>query len=223
MLSKKNNIFCDFAKAILLSYFSEKETITISGVVNTSIDEGLCMYKPDYIISFLSPWVIPKTLLNSAKIAAINFHPGSPDYPGTGCYNFAIYEKAIKYGITCHHMNEKVDTGDIIKVRYFDMAPNESVESLKLKSMNHMLLCFTEIIEMIYNNQDLPASQEKWKRKAFTRKQLDELCQIDLKNDDENEINLKIRATYYPGAKGPYVRINNNNFILQADGREPII
>ncbi len=66
-----------------------------------------------YIISFVSPWIIPENLLNSAQKAAINFHPGPPDYPGTGCYNFALYEGTKKYGVTAHHMEKKVDTGNI--------------------------------------------------------------------------------------------------------------
>jgi methionyl-tRNA formyltransferase len=161
-------------------------------------------------------------MLGSAKIAAINFHPGSPDYPGTGCYNFALFEKAARYGITCHHMKEKVDTGDIIAVSYFDIAPNENVETLKLKSMNHMLMCFSDIIQMIYNKQELPVLAEKWRRKPFTRKQLDRLCRVDpLESGEENE--LRIKATFYPGADGPYVQINDRKFVLQAEERKPIV
>ena len=30
---------------------------------------------------------------------AINFHPAPPKYPGSGCYNFAIYNKDKKIGM----------------------------------------------------------------------------------------------------------------------------
>ncbi len=160
----------------------------------------------------------------SAKTAAINFHPGSPDYPGTGCYNFAIYEKAVRYGVTCHHMEEGIDSGDIIKTSYFTIAPNESVESLKLKSMNHLLMCFSEIIEIIYNNQELPRSDEKWSRKkALTRKQLDELSIMDLTSMDKEEAALRIRATYYPGFDAPYAEIGGNKFVYSGEKRKPIV
>lgn len=224
MLSKCDNTFCDFAEAILLSYFAKAEVVSIRGCTGDTINiEELIRCKPDYLISFVSPWIVPKELINSVEIAAINFHPGSPDYPGTGCYNFALYEKAARYGITCHHMKAKVDTGDIIKVRYFDIAPNESVESLKLKSMNHMLLCFSEVIEDIYHNRGLPVSGEKWKREPFTRKQLNELCRIEPTTDTKEEINLRIRSTYYPGAGGAYIEIDGNTFNLVADDRKPIV
>ena len=43
----------------------------------------------DFIISYLSPFILPKALLERAGRAAINFHPGPPEYPGIGCTNFA--------------------------------------------------------------------------------------------------------------------------------------
>src|SRR5687768_15282057 len=73
-------------------------------------------WQGDYVISFLSRWVVPAYLLERAKKAAINFHPASPDYPGIGCNNFALYDNATEYGATCHHMAPKVDTGGIIAV-----------------------------------------------------------------------------------------------------------
>src|SRR5438309_8661335 len=57
----------------------------------------------DYIVSYLSRWIIPETVLRRARIAAINFHPASPDYPGIGCNNFALYDGAGAYGVTSHH------------------------------------------------------------------------------------------------------------------------
>ena len=62
-----------------------------------------------------------------SKTAAINFHPASPEYPGTGCNNFALYENAGEYGVTCHYMAPKADTGKIIKVKRFPVFANDDV------------------------------------------------------------------------------------------------
>ena len=72
----------------------------------------------DFILSYLNPLVLPNILIERAKIAAINFHPGSPAYPGSGCYNFALYNQAEQYGVTCHHLVKRVDSGDIISQKY---------------------------------------------------------------------------------------------------------
>ena len=91
------------------------------------LPEEIRCWEGDYIISYLSRWVVPEDLLKRAKKAAINFHPASPEYPGIGCNNFALYENAKEYGVTCHHMASKVDTGKIIAVKRFPVYPEDDV------------------------------------------------------------------------------------------------
>src|SRR5438309_8525630 len=52
------------------------------------------------VLSFVSPWIVPRALLSRARVA-LNFHPGPVEYPGIGCYNFALYEGATTYGAVC--------------------------------------------------------------------------------------------------------------------------
>ena len=60
-------------------------------------------------------------LLKKVNKAAINFHPGPPEYRGTGCVNYALYENSKFYGCTAHLINEKVDNGKIIDVKKFNI------------------------------------------------------------------------------------------------------
>lgn len=223
MFSKKQNIFCDYAEAILKSSFCENEVVSVRGNVGDKLNEEYGYYYPEYVISFVSPWIIPSSILSSAQKAAINFHPGSPEYPGTGCYNFALYENAKQYGVTVHHMKEKVDTGNIIMTSYFDVSPFESVETLKLKSMNHLLLCFEKILSYILFDNPLPMSDEIWKRKPFTRKQMYELFKIDYTKHDRAEIERRIRAATYPGMPGAFIEMCNHTFYLPCENRKPIV
>lgn len=223
MFSKKRNIFCDYAETILKSYFKNDEVVSIRGHVGDKMDDELHWYQPEYVISFISPWIIPKVILTSAKKAAINFHPGSPDYPGTGCYNFALYEGSKRYGVTVHNMKEKVDAGDIIMTSYFDISPNESVETLKLKSMNHLLYCFEKILSYILCDKPLPMSNETWTRKPFTRKEMYELFEIDPLTHDRIEIEKRIRAASYPASTGAFVTVSDHKFYFPYDDRKPIV
>lgn len=223
LFMKKDNLFCDYAEKLMCSYFTKMEYSSIRGG-GESLSDEVIWFCPDYIISFLSPWILPENLLMSAKKAAINFHPGSPEYPGIGCYNFALYERASIYGITCHYMKAKVDSGDIIMTSYFDVSPYETVETLKLKSMNHMLLCFDKILNYIRNDMELPSSSEKWKREPFTRKQLEALCYIAPDNIDEADVSLRIKAVDYPSAPhGAYTKIGDNIFYYPVESRKPIV
>lgn len=155
----------------------------------------------DYVISYISPWILPKEILESVKIAAINFHPGPPNYPGIGCTNFAIYHDEKEYGITVHHMAEKVDTGAIILVERFSIYPEDTVYSLTQRCYAHIYIAFTKIFEGILKEQPLPKSKEHWQRKPFTRNELNELCRINPGMDKE-EINRRVKATAFPGMPG---------------------
>ena len=73
--------------------------------------------KPDYLISYISDIIIPAKILKRTRIYNINFHPGPPNYPGIGCFNFAIYNEEKNYGCTVHLMEPSVDTGQIINVK----------------------------------------------------------------------------------------------------------
>ena len=150
----------------------------------------------DYIISYRSNWIVPDDLLKNANVAAINFHPGSPDYPGTGCVNFALYENSNEYGVTCHYMESKVDTGKIISVKTFPISSADTVATLTSKVYEIQLAQFFEIMGVILNGEQLPESEKQWQRTAFTRRELDELGRITPAMS-KNEISRRIRATSY--------------------------
>lgn len=220
----KTTMFCQYAIKILESYYSQQDILCIPSDGKESLEPLLQDYNYEYLISFLSPWIIKAALLEKATKAAINFHPGSPDYPGSGCYNFAIYEKSPIYGVTCHHMNPQVDTGDIIYTSYFDMAPKETVETIKLKSMNHLLYLFEKTINNIYTKDSLPKSDETWRKKPYTMKQFNAMRCVDPKHMSHEEIQLRIRAiNYHPDHEGVYVQVGNERLVHKFTSKLPIV
>ncbi len=167
-------------------------------------------WEGDYIVSYLSRWVAPADLLARARKAAINFHPASPEYPGIGCNNFALYEDAREYGATCHHMASKVDTGAIIAVKRFPVYPNDDVDSLLKRTYENQMALFFEIATLIADGRELPVSSEKWTRPPFTRKQFNELFVIKPDMSRE-EIARRIRAVSYKHWQ-PYMEIEGYRF-----------
>ena len=157
---------------------------------------GAYRWEGEILISYKSRWIVPKNVLDKAKELAINFHPASPHYPGIGCINFALYENAKEYGSTCHHMNPKVDTGDIIKVIRFPIYPSDNVETLLTRTYDHQLILFYEITSYLYLGKSLPKSNEEWSREPFTRKDFDKINSIGI-DMDKIEIKKRIRATQY--------------------------
>lgn len=214
-LRKKDNDYAQRAENFIREKFSN---ITIfSGSRKDKLPAEILNWQGDLMISFISSWIYPQALLSNASFATINFHPGSPEYPGTGCTNFAVYEGAKEYGITCHHMKAGVDSGDIIAVKRFLVKGDDTVYGITQHCYKLIEESFYEIMNSILQGQPLPVTNEQWKRKPFTRKQLDELCTITPDMSGE-EVERRIKATTY---KTPwaFTKIGNHFFKLQAENK----
>ncbi|MCQ9206950.1 MAG: hypothetical protein NG740_03620 [Omnitrophica bacterium] len=193
----------------LKTHFSE--TLVYLGNPGDNLPEKVFNEKCDILISYLSPWIIPRTILDISKFANINFHPGPPKYPGIGCFNFAIYNEEKTYGVTAHLMEEKVDTGNIIAVKRFSLPENDSVYKLCRRSYAHMLLLFYNVMDFILRNNVLPASREVWKRKPYLREELNMLCLVK-PGMPHREIEKRVKATTYPGMPGAYLKLSGHRF-----------
>jgi len=173
-------------------------------------------YKPDFLISYLSPWIIPKDLLNQTKKWNINFHPGPPNYPGIGCTNFAIYNEEKIFGVTAHIMEKEVDRGKIIGVKEFAILETDNIYSLTMRSYKYLLSLFFEVFDHIIKRKALPECNKKWVRKPYTRKELEELCRIT-PDMSEGEIGKRIKATQFPGMPGSYIELYGYRFEYNPD------
>ena len=202
LLLTKNDPWCAHAADVAHAVFGD-QLLWEKGAVGDVPPASFSLPKYQAVLSFLSPWIIPAELLVKSALS-LNFHPGSCDYPGIGCYNFALYENASQFGPVCHHMLPKVDSGTVVKEVLFPILPTDSVETLKLGTMVAMLALFHDIVGLIATGQSLPASPRQWTRPAFTRKQLNALCEITPAMS-EDEASRRIRATTYPGYPGPYL------------------
>ncbi len=216
-LGKKNDKHCDEAIEYLKSNFS-KVDVYFGKFHGEPFPKEAKKWQGDYIISYLSRWIVPSYLLNNAKIASFNFHPASPEYPGIGCNNFALYLEDDSYGVTCHHMVPAVDTGEIISVKRFSIHPDDSVASILKKTYDVQLILFYEIINTIINDKELPVSNERWTRKPYTRKEFNELMTITPDMDNE-ELRKRIRATSFNQWQ-PSIKIGKYSFFYDPNKQE---
>ena len=177
------------------------------------LPEAAYDWKGDYIISYFSRWIVPPKILRNAKLAAINFHPASPDYPGIGCNNFALYDGASEYGVTCHHMLASVDTGEIIKYKYFPLFAKENVDTILTRTHDYLLILFYEVISILAETGELPKCQKSWSREPYTRAQLNELSRLN-PNMSVDEFERRIRATSFNQWR-PQVNIHGHTFELK--------
>lgn len=172
-------------------------------------------WKGDVVISYLSRWILRESHLKNARLA-INFHPGPPEYPGYGCNNFAIYDDAREYGVTCHHMAPRVDTGRVIATRRFPVFPSDNAATLLFRSYDYQLILFYDVIGRIARKEPLPESAEHWTRPPFSRKELVALRKISL-DMDSAEVARRVRATVI-GPYKPELELHGHTFEYRAAG-----
>lgn len=209
LLLTKNTDWCVHAQNFLSTI--APETVVCAGNLGDPLPELASSWRGEYVVSFLSPWIIPAAILSNASKAAINFHPGPPEYPGIGCYNFALYDGVDRYGVTCHHMLAKVDTGSVIAASRFDLYPHDTVATLKDRSMNALLGLYYDICARIVRKEPLPTSEESWTRRPYTRSELNELGRITF-SMTEDEIRRRYRAMNFPPYPGLYLELAGITF-----------
>ena len=187
-------------------------TLTIYGKRGEQFPQEAWDWRGDIIISYLSQWIIPDKVLKNAAIMAINFHPGPPEYPGIGCTNFAVYDGVSEYGVTCHHMLAKVDTGKIISVKRFPVYKTDTVFSITQRCYALIVNQCFEVFDYIIKGKPLPESDEFWTRKPFLRKELNRLCRITPDMPVE-EMNRRIKATNFV-KHWAFMQVGDNIFKL---------
>lgn len=173
----------------------------------------------DLIFCFRSFHVLSPQQISRATIGAINFHPGPPEYPGSGCTNWALLEGAHHYGVTAHLMAEKIDSGAIIGVNRFEILPSDNIESLLSRTHDALASLASRTIERIFSLDDAgkrsflaSAPVEHWSGRSRPMRELDELRRVPSEISPQ-ELENRIRAVHHP--RFPlYVEIAGRKFRL---------
>jgi len=187
--------------------------VAAAGAPGQRLPERVLGWEGDFLVSFLAQWVLPEAVINRARVQAVNFHPGPPEYPGTGCYNFAIYDEAPAYGATCHVMAPRVDAGDILAVSRFPLLPEDSVATLRERTLDHLLRLLEAWLGAQVGGRPMAPCGERWARAATTRRQLEALGEITLGMDERDALR-RIRAMHFPGFPGARLRVGGRIFAL---------
>ena len=215
-LGKANDAQCQKALSFCQGNFAH--VTACLGAWGDPFPETAAKWEGDVIISYRSRWIVPGRVLSKAAVAALNFHPAPPQYPGVGGYNFALYDGATSFGVTCHHMVTEAETGGLVAVDRFPVLEMDDAATLATRAHDHLLVLFYKIVSRLTQREELPASEEAWARSPYTRKEFNELNQIR-PDMDEDEIARRIRATGY-GSWKPVVRLAGYRFELEhASGR----
>lgn len=197
-------------------------TPILLGRSEKKLPQSIFDWSGDYIFCFKCKHILSKELLNKASIAAVNFHPAPPDYPGSAGENWAILEMKKQFGVTAHIMNEKVDNGDILQCDLFPIKSTEDAMSLRSTANEKILKLFKEVTSKLYiDNEEYlqrkldEAKSIKWSGKA--RKIKDFNKKLAISPDISKEMLTRIIRSSCVEKFPPYVQIHGFKFILKIE------
>ncbi|SVD30105.1 uncharacterized protein METZ01_LOCUS382959, partial [marine metagenome] len=162
---------------------------------------------------------------------SINFHPGSPEYPGSGGINFSLYNNENFFGVTVHLMDEKVDSGKILCIKYFPIFENDNLYKLLDRTHNNLFSLFIEFTTNLrksgknYIEKNLIENKDViWGDLKRTTKDIEKHQLID-KDIDEIELKNRIRGFNFTkklvdGNMVSYpieLKLHGRSFVLKED------
>lgn len=86
---------------------------------------------PGRLIAFYSEVIVPRRYLDAMSLEPVNIHPAPPEYPGRRALEFALHDRVESYGVTAHVMTLPVDSGPILSVQRFPLAPTMTEEAVR--------------------------------------------------------------------------------------------
>jgi methionyl-tRNA formyltransferase len=177
-------------------------------------DEDLYSSPPgdvDLVISFLFWRRIREPLLSLGRIGCLNFHPAPlPDMRGLGGYNVAILEGRGDWGVSCHFVDERLDTGELVEVERFPIDQDrETAFSLDLKSQERLVELFQRVMGRALAGEGLPRTPQGEGR-YVTREEFEELRRVRPGDD----LDRKLRAFWYPPHPGAVIELDGRLLTL---------
>lgn len=155
--------------------------------------------KPELLVSVNYRYIIPKEIFGLAKFA-INIH-GSllPKYRGRTPHVWSIINGEKESGITCHLIEETVDTGDIISQIKIPIEDDDTGYSLLNKfESNYPKLLINSIDRLEKGTKFVKQAEEC---ASYYGKRTPDMGYIDFRKSGSEVINfIRAQAEPYPGA-----------------------
>jgi methionyl-tRNA formyltransferase len=168
----------------------------------------------DLVVSFLYWRLIREPLLSLGRIGCLNFHPAPlPDFRGLGGYNVAVLEGLREWGVSCHFVDERFDTGDLVEVERFPIDPDaHTALSLDLESGERLVGLFGRVMERALSGEELPREPQGAGR--YVSREEFERLRVVRPGDD---LHRKLRAFWYPPHPGAVFEIDGRRLTLVDD------
>ena len=113
--------------------------------------------------------ILNKGIINATRGNIINVHPGYlPIAPGNNPYVWAVLHN-LPQGVTCHFIDEGIDTGPIILRRKLNISSIYSLDKLMFDLNNLCAEVIIDVLNKLSNNSLVAEEQPKSYRVVFSK------------------------------------------------------
>lgn len=170
------------------------------------------------LVSYLSHVIVPADCLDAFSLGAYNFHPGSPDYPGTAPEAWACYERAKRFGATFHVMSPRVDAGAIIAAEVLPVTAAKDRSGYAAIARQALSLLLIRVAPAL--TRPAPVAAEARLAWGGTRRTVDDYNRMCVMEADvsQNELLHRLMSFGPPGPVEFSVLLHGMRFVLEAPG-----
>ena len=105
--------------------------ITPDNANTPEVEQAVTELRPDFVFSFYYRSMIAASILNAARLGALNIHGSMlPNYRGRAPVNWAILHGARESGATLHYMVSRADAGDIVDLLAVPILENDEAREV---------------------------------------------------------------------------------------------
>lgn len=158
--------------------------------------------------------VVPGYVLDRFAAGAVNFHPGSPGYPGRDPHHFAAYDQCGVYGATAHIMTERVDEGPILDVEEETVEPGAGPDAYLAIGNRCVTRLIGRVIPQLVAGTVRTTPEFGWRGSKTTRRDFLALCRLDPLFDAQENVR-RIRAVEMPGYANAHLDVAGYRFRIE--------
>ena len=160
----------------------------------------------DYLFSVTNLALLSDAVISLPTRAAINFHDGPlPEYAGLNTPVWALLKGEPTHGVTWHLMTSKVDQGDILAQRRFNISEGETALTLNTKCYEAGFESFEELVAQLGAGTLTPQPQFKAPERYFGRKDRPEAAAAIRWAQSAESIATLVRALDFGSYANPIV------------------
>jgi len=164
--------------------------------------------------------MLPKVVWNMPELGTFNLHASLlPQYRGAAPINFALINGEKTTGLTTFFIDNKIDTGRIIKQELITISQTDDAGSLHDKMMQKGAKLVTDTVDLILSNKAITHEQKllinEDKNLKSAHKIDKEYCRINWNNNANTIYNFIRGLSPYPAAFSELISSNGTKYLVK--------